>query len=76
MPVLRTSRSFLLCQPRPDGRGYLITVLSDLRRRHSFLSTPFLLTQAQKQHHEKISFRDELIEFLKVNAIEFDERFI
>jgi len=27
-------------------------------------------------HHEKISLRDEFIEFLKVNAIESDERFI
>ena len=30
----------------------------------------------QKQHHQKISFRDEFIEFLKVNAIKYDERFI
>ena len=30
----------------------------------------------QKEHHEKISFRDEFIEFLKVNGIEYDERFI
>ena len=30
----------------------------------------------QKEHHQKISFRDEFIEFLKVNGIEYDERFI
>jgi putative transposase len=30
----------------------------------------------QKEHHAKISFRDEFIEFLKVNGIEYDERFI
>ena len=30
----------------------------------------------QKEHHEKISFRDEFIEFLKVNGIEYDGRFI
>ena len=30
----------------------------------------------QKQHHEKIPFRDEFIEFLKVNGIQYDERFI
>jgi len=30
----------------------------------------------QKQHHQKISFRDEFIEFLVANEIEFDERYI
>jgi REP-associated tyrosine transposase len=30
----------------------------------------------QKEHHQKISFRDEFIRFLQENAIEYDERFI
>jgi len=30
----------------------------------------------QKEHHQKISFRDEFIEFLKLNGIEYDERFV
>ena len=30
----------------------------------------------QKDHHRKVSFRDEFIQFLKENAIEYDERFI
>jgi putative transposase len=30
----------------------------------------------QKQHHRKISFRDEFIQFLKANSIQFDERFV
>jgi REP element-mobilizing transposase RayT len=30
----------------------------------------------QKEHHEKISFRDEFIRFLKENHIEYDERFV
>jgi len=30
----------------------------------------------QKQHHRKFSFRDEFIEFLKANGIEYDERYI
>jgi REP-associated tyrosine transposase len=30
----------------------------------------------QKQHHEKTSFRDEFIQFLVANEIEFDERYI
>jgi len=30
----------------------------------------------QKEHHRKVSFRDEFIQFLKANEIDFDERFI
>jgi hypothetical protein len=30
----------------------------------------------QKDHHRKVSFRDEFIQFLKENAIEYDQRFI
>jgi putative transposase len=30
----------------------------------------------QKEHHQKISFRDEFIQFLRENGIEYDERFI
>jgi REP element-mobilizing transposase RayT len=30
----------------------------------------------QKEHHQKVSFRDEFIRFLKVNQIEFDERYV
>jgi REP element-mobilizing transposase RayT len=30
----------------------------------------------QKQHHQKISFRDEFIQFLIANEIEFDERYV
>jgi len=30
----------------------------------------------QKEHHQRISFRDEFIEFLKVNGIEYDERYL
>jgi REP element-mobilizing transposase RayT len=30
----------------------------------------------QKEHHAKISFRDEFIQFLKANGIEFDERYV
>ena len=30
----------------------------------------------QKEHHRKVSFRDEFIQFLKENAIDYDERFI
>jgi putative transposase len=30
----------------------------------------------QKEHHRKVSFRDELIQFLQANGIEYNERFI
>ena len=30
----------------------------------------------QKKHHQAISSRDECIQFLKVNKIEFDERYV
>jgi REP element-mobilizing transposase RayT len=30
----------------------------------------------QKEHHSRVSFRDEFILFLKANGIEYDERFI
>ena len=30
----------------------------------------------QKEHHEKVSFREEFIEFLTANGIEYHERFI
>jgi len=30
----------------------------------------------QKEHHKKVSFRDEFIQFLKANGIEHDERYL
>ena len=30
----------------------------------------------QKEHHRKISFRDEFVQFLKANGIEYDDRWI
>jgi REP element-mobilizing transposase RayT len=30
----------------------------------------------QKEHHARVSFRDEFIQFLKANAIEYDERYV
>jgi putative transposase len=30
----------------------------------------------QKEHHQKVSFRDEFIQFLGANGIEYDERYI
>lgn len=30
----------------------------------------------QRQHYQNVSFREEFIQFLKANGIEFDERFV
>jgi REP-associated tyrosine transposase len=30
----------------------------------------------QKEHHRMVSFRDEFIQFLRANGIEYDERFV
>ena len=30
----------------------------------------------QEQHHQRVSFRDELIQFLKANGIEYDDRYL
>jgi REP element-mobilizing transposase RayT len=30
----------------------------------------------QKEHHRKVSFRDEFVQFLKANGIEYDDRYI
>jgi REP element-mobilizing transposase RayT len=32
--------------------------------------------EEQHEHHKKVSFRDEYLDFLKENDIEFDERYI
>jgi putative transposase len=32
--------------------------------------------QRQKEHHTQVSFRDEFIQFLKANGIEYDERYV
>ena len=31
---------------------------------------------SQKEHHQKITFREEFIQFLKANQIEYDERYV
>ena len=30
----------------------------------------------QKDHHKKLSFRDEFIQFMKANGIEYDDRYV
>jgi REP element-mobilizing transposase RayT len=52
-------------------RGYAAFTVSqsNLRQVQRYL-------ERQKQHHMKVSFRDEFILFLKENEIEFDERYV
>ena len=42
-----------------------------LRQRHKIK-----YIEEQQEHHMKISFREDYLEFLKENEIEFDERYI
>ena len=48
----------------------------------AFCASPTLLKktiryiETQEQHHHKVSVRDEFIQFLKENGIEFDERYL
>ena len=30
----------------------------------------------QKEHHKKTTFRDEFIQFLKANGVEYDQRYV
>jgi len=52
-------------------RGYAAFTVSqsNLRQVQRYL-------ERQKEHHLKVSFRDEFILFLKENDIEFDERYV
>ncbi len=52
-------------------RGYAAFTVSqsNLRQVQRYLAR-------QKEHHAKVAFRDEFIKFLKVNGIEYDERYI
>ena len=52
-------------------RGYGAFTVS-----HSHVEQVSRYIRRQKEHHKKISFRDEFIQFLKANAIEYDERYV
>jgi len=39
-------------------------------------SLPEMRGSMTKKHHQKVSFRDEFIHFLRANEIEYDERFV
>ena len=53
------------------GRGYGAFSVS-----HSHVEQVSRYIRRQKEHHMKISFRDEFIQFLKANGIEYDERYV
>lgn len=42
----------------------------------SLLKKTIRYIETQEQHHHEISVRDEFIQFLKENGIEFDERYL
>ena len=51
------------------GYGAFTVSQSNLRQVQRYLAN-------QKEHHQKVSFTDEFITFLKANEIEFDERYV
>lgn len=52
-------------------RGYAVFTVSE-----SNADAVQRYIERQQDHHQRISFRDEFIQFLKQNRINFDERFI
>jgi putative transposase len=52
-------------------RGYAAFTVSQ-----SHLEQVQTYVTRQKEHHQRVSFRDEFILFLKANGIEYDERYI
>jgi REP element-mobilizing transposase RayT len=52
-------------------RGYGAFTVS-----HSSVEEVKRYIAGQKQHHERVSFREEFIGFLKANGIEYDERYL
>jgi REP element-mobilizing transposase RayT len=52
-------------------RGYGAFTVS-----HSNVDEVHRYIAQQKHHHAKVSFRDEFLQFLKVNGIEYDERYV
>ena len=42
----------------------------------SLLKKTIRYIETQEQHHHKVSVRDEFIQFLKENGIDFDERYL
>ena len=42
----------------------------------SLLKKTIRYIETQEQHHHEVSVRDEFIQFLKENGIEFDERYL
>lgn len=51
------------------GYGAFIVSASNVAKVQDYIAR-------QKEHHQKQSFRDEFIEFLKANGIEHDEKYI
>jgi REP element-mobilizing transposase RayT len=51
------------------GYGAFTVSQSNIKELRNYISR-------QKEHHAKVTFRDEFIQFLKNNGVEYDERFI
>jgi putative transposase len=52
-------------------RGYAAFTVS-----HSLVGSVQGYIASEEEHHRRVSFRDEFIQFLKANNVDFDDRFI
>lgn len=52
-----------------SGYGAFTVSVTGLDRVRNYISN-------QKEHHSKVTFQDELIEFLQIHNIEYDEKYI
>ncbi len=43
---------------------------------HSAVAKVYLYILKQEEHHQKKNYRDELLKFLKINEINFDEKYL
>lgn len=74
--IKRSSSLFInrerLCQGKfawQEGYGGFTYSRSQLENVYNYI-------QNQEKHHEKSTFKSEYIQFLKINVIDFDERFL
>jgi REP element-mobilizing transposase RayT len=80
--------SDVLRELKANASGWMHDVFPELRKfswqrgygaftvSHSNLAQIRNYISRQKEHHRRISFRDEFVQFLNLNGIKYDERYI
>jgi hypothetical protein len=51
------------------GYGAFTVSYSDVEQAQDYIAR-------QKEHHQRLSFREEFVGFLKLNGIDFDEKYL